>query len=103
MTTQAAWTATPSGPATRFECGEEIKAAYELRDFPEVEKELEAWVDARAWTSGDGPKAMFNDTLGGLAKRHVPLPGVTTLPRLVARSIRVYSIAIHAFVPTAAA
>jgi hypothetical protein len=51
----------------------------------QVEKELEAWVDARAWTSGDGPKAIFNDALGWLAKRHVLLPGVTTLARLVAR------------------
>jgi hypothetical protein len=70
---------------TRFEHIEEIKAAYELRDFPEVEKELEAWVDARAWTSGDGPKAIFNDAASWLAKRHVLLPGVTTLARTVAR------------------
>jgi hypothetical protein len=42
-------------------------------------------VDARAWTSGDGPKAIFNDALAWLAKRHVLLPGVTTLARMVAR------------------
>ncbi len=70
---------------TRFEHVEEIKAAYELQDFAEVEKELEAWVDARAWTGGDGPKAIFNDALAWLAKRHVLLPGVTTLARTVAR------------------
>lgn len=37
---------------TPFEHVEEIKAAYGLRDFAEVTKELEAWVDARAWTTG---------------------------------------------------
>lgn len=71
--------------ATRFEHAEEIKGAYELRDFAEVEGELEGWVDARAWTTGDGPKAIFNDAVGWLSERGVLLPGVTTLARLVAR------------------
>jgi len=70
---------------TRFEHVEEIKAAYGLRDFAEVAKELEACVDARAWTTGDGPKAIFIDALSWLAERDVLLPGLTTLTRLVAR------------------
>ena len=71
--------------STRFEHVEEIKAAYGLRDFAEVTKELEAWVDARAWTTGDGPKAIFTDALSWLVERDVLLPGLTTLTRLVAR------------------
>jgi hypothetical protein len=43
-----------------------------------------AWVAARSWTSGDGPKAIFIDGVGWLRERKVLLPGVTTLARLVA-------------------
>ena len=70
---------------TRFEHAEEIKQARGLRDFAEVTRELEDWVDARAWTTGEGPKAIFNDAIGWLFERNVLLPGVTTLARLVAR------------------
>jgi hypothetical protein len=70
---------------TRFEHAEEIKLARGLRDFTEVARELEDWVDARAWTTSDGPKAIFNDAIGWLVDRGVLLPGVTTLARLVAR------------------
>jgi TnpA family transposase len=42
-------------------------------------------MDARAWTSGDGPKAIFVDAVAWLRERGVLLPGVTTLTRLVAR------------------
>jgi uncharacterized protein DUF4158 len=42
-------------------------------------------VAARAWTSGDGPKAIFFDAMTWLRERKVLLPGVTTLARLVAR------------------
>jgi hypothetical protein len=77
--------------ATRFEHAEEIKSAYGLRDFAEVEGELEGWVEARAWTTGDGPKAIFYDAVGWLSERGVVLPGVTTLARLVARVRRWWS------------
>ena len=70
---------------TRFEHAEQIKVAYGLRDFALVEADLERWVDARAWATGDGPKAIFNDAVGWLGERGVLLPGVTTLARLVAR------------------
>lgn len=42
-------------------------------------------MDARAWTTGDGPKAIFTDALSWLVERDVLLPGLTTLTRLVAR------------------
>ena len=46
---------------------------------------LEAWMDARAWTTGDGPKTIFDAAVAWLRERRVLLPGVTTLARLVAR------------------
>jgi hypothetical protein len=70
---------------TRFEHANEIKRAYGLRDFAAAEGELTAWVDARAWTTGDGPKAIFTDAVGWLRERNILLPGVTTLARPVAR------------------
>lgn len=42
-------------------------------------------MDARAWTTGDGPKAIFLDAVRWLRERDVLLPGVTTLTRLVAQ------------------
>lgn len=69
---------------TRFEHADEIKRAFGLQDFAAAEEDLERWVDARAWTTGDGPRAIFDDTLSWLFERRVLLPGVTTLARLVA-------------------
>lgn len=43
--------------STRFEHTAEIVPAYGFRDFKEAEAELEHWLDDRAWTTGDGPKA----------------------------------------------
>jgi hypothetical protein len=51
----------------------------------DVEAELAVWVDDRAWTTGEGAVAVFNDAVGWLRERQVLLPGVTTLARLVAR------------------
>jgi hypothetical protein len=62
----------------------EIQQVEGWRDFAEVADELREWVDARAWTTGDGPKALFDAAAGWLRERRVLLPGVTTLARLVA-------------------
>ena len=70
---------------TRFEHADEIRAACGLREFDQAEKELREWVDARAWTTGDGPKAIFLDAVRWLRERDVLLPGVTVLARLVAQ------------------
>jgi TnpA family transposase len=69
---------------TRFDHAWEIQRVYKLKDFAEAEDELRAWMAARSWTSGDGPKAIFNDAVRWLRERDVLLPGVTTLARLVA-------------------
>lgn len=71
--------------STRFEHTAEIVAAYGFRDFKEAEAELEHWLDDRAWTTGDGPKALFDGAVLWLRDRRVLLPGVSTLRRLVAR------------------
>ena len=71
--------------STRFEHADEIRRVFGLRDFAAAEEDLERWVDARAWTTGDGPRAIFDDAVAWLFERSVLLPGVTTLARLVAR------------------
>jgi hypothetical protein len=71
---------------TRFEHVEEIKLACGLREFAAARAEFEEWVAARAWMTGDGPRAIFVDGVGWLRERDVLLPGVTTLARLVARA-----------------
>ncbi|MFC4590226.1 DUF4158 domain-containing protein [Sphaerisporangium corydalis] len=70
---------------TPFDHQQEIRQVYQWKDFASVEPEFVAWVAARSWTSGDGPKAIFTDGVGWLRERKVLLPGVTTLARLVAR------------------
>ncbi|MEV4640123.1 DUF4158 domain-containing protein [Actinoplanes sp. NPDC049548] len=70
---------------TRFEHQREIAAAYGYIDFAAAERELVRWIDDRAWTSGDGPMALFNAAVGWLRERKVLLPAVSTLTRLVAQ------------------
>jgi TnpA family transposase len=69
---------------TRFEHVEEIKLVCGLREFAQARSEFEEWVRARVWMTGDGPRAIFVDTVGWLRERDVLLPGVTTLARVVA-------------------
>ena len=63
----------------------EIRQAEGLRDFTEAQEDLAAWVAARSWTSGDGPKAIFLDAITWMHERKILLPGVSRLARLVAR------------------
>ncbi len=69
--------------ATRFEHTAEIVAEYGYRDFAVAEKELVRWLDDRAWTTGEGPAALFAGAVRWLRERQVLLPGLTTLRRLV--------------------
>lgn len=69
---------------TRLDHAKEIRKADDWKDFSEVETELGQWVERRAWTTGDGPKALFDAAQSWLRDRRAVLPGVTTLVRLVA-------------------
>lgn len=69
---------------TRLEHVRELRRVLEYKEFAEAEADLRTWVDARAWTTGEGPKALFDAAVGQLRERRVLLPGVTTLTRLVA-------------------
>ena len=53
--------------------------------FGAVNDQLEGWAAARAYMTGDGPRAIFTDAVGWLRERDVLLPGVTRLARLIAR------------------
>lgn len=70
---------------TRLEHQWEIAREVGYRDFADAEADLAVWVDDRAWTTGEGPIAVFDGAVGWLRERRVLLPGVTTLARLVAR------------------
>ncbi len=69
--------------STRYEHVAEIAAEYGYRDFSSVESELSRWIDDRAWTTGDGPKALFDGSVRWMRERHVLLPGRSRLARLV--------------------
>ncbi len=60
---------------TRFEHQWEIVREYRWQDITAVQTELTRWVDDWAWTTGDGPKAIFDDAIGWLRERQVLLPG----------------------------
>jgi hypothetical protein len=61
----------------------EIQEAGGWWGFTEVSAELSEWLDARAWTTGDGPKSLFDAAAGWLRERRVLLPGASRLSRLV--------------------
>lgn len=70
---------------TRFDHQREIARVEGWRDFAEVSAQLEGWVADRAFTGGEGPKALFVGAVAWLRERRVLLPGVSTLARLVTR------------------
>ena len=45
---------------TRLEHAAQIREAYGFVEFTAAAEELARWVDDRAWTTGDGPKALFD-------------------------------------------
>ena len=63
----------------------EIEKADGWKDFSEATDDLEKWLFARAYTTGEGPKALFDAAVAELRKRPVLMPGVSVLARLVAR------------------
>jgi Domain of unknown function (DUF4158) len=70
-------------PTHREHAGE-IQRVYGYRDFSEATAGLRDFLAARAWTSNDGPRALFDRATAWLIEHKVLLPGATTLARLVA-------------------
>lgn len=70
-------------PTHREHAGE-IQRFYGYRDFSEASAGLRDFLAARAWTSNDGPRALFDRATAWLVEHKVLLPGATTLARLVA-------------------
>lgn len=68
---------------TRLEHRWEISQVDGWHDFAEFREALALHVDRRAWTTGDGRKAIFDEAVEWLRHRQVLLPAVSTLERLV--------------------
>lgn len=49
---------------TRLDHAREIREADGWHDFGGFADELSEWVEGRAWTTGDGPKALFDAAVG---------------------------------------
>jgi hypothetical protein len=73
---------------TRWEHRREICRVDGWTEFASVREELSSWIDHRAWTTGAGPKAIFDGVIVWLRKRQVVLPAVKELERLVSRVVR---------------
>jgi hypothetical protein len=70
---------------TRLEHQREIAREYGWRNFADIEDELARWVDDRAWTTGEGPRTLFDASVAWLRGRKVLLPAASTIARLVGR------------------
>jgi hypothetical protein len=80
---------------THFEHAAEIAAADDYKNFAEAEKDLVRWIDDRSWTTGDGPKALFEGAHRWLLTRRVLLPGLTRLERLVTQTREQTTMRLH--------
>ena len=69
---------------TRLEHQWEIAGVHGFASFASAEAALVQWLDDEAWTTGDGPRALFYAAVAWLREGKVLLPGVTTLVELVA-------------------
>ncbi|MGH4007657.1 MAG: DUF4158 domain-containing protein [Pseudonocardiaceae bacterium] len=72
---------------TKWEHRREICGVDGWREFASVREELTRWIDHRAWTTGSGPKAIFDGVIAWLRQRQVLLPAVKELERLVSRVV----------------
>jgi hypothetical protein len=68
---------------TRLEHRWEISQTDGWYDFAAFRQALALHMDRRAWTTGDGRKAIFDGAVEWLRHRQVLLPAVSTLQRLV--------------------
>ncbi|MDQ6674424.1 MAG: DUF4158 domain-containing protein [Chloroflexota bacterium] len=61
---------------TTYEHAWEIRRAYGYREFVEADADLRDFLVARAWTTTDGPQALFDRATSWLIEHKVLLPGV---------------------------
>lgn len=66
---------------TQHEHAREIRQVYGYREFHDAVGALRAFLAARAWTSTEGPRALFDQATAWLVRHKVLLPGATTLGR----------------------
>ncbi len=71
-------------PMTVYQHQWDIRRDYGYHDFTDRANELRRFVEARAWLSNEGPRALFDRATAWCVEHKVLLPGVTTMARLVA-------------------
>jgi hypothetical protein len=69
---------------TAYEHAWEIRDTHGYCEFADGEGELREFLAARAWSSLEGPRALFDRAVVWLIGSRVLLPGITTLARAVA-------------------
>ena len=90
--------------STQWEHAAEIRQAYGYRDFTDERPQVEvrAFIDARAWTRTDGPRALFDQAVAWLRELKVLLPGASILGRLVAEVRTAAADRLHDVIASAA-
>ena len=91
--------------STQWEHAAEIRQAYGYRDFTDEapQQEVRAFIDARAWTRAEGPRALFDQAVAWLREQKVLLPGASILARLVAEIRVAAADRLHEVIAAAAA
>lgn len=90
--------------STQWEHAAEIRQAYGYRDFTDEgpQQEVRAFIDARAWTRTEGPRALFDQAVAWLREQKVLLPGASILARLVAEIRTAAADRLHDVIASAA-
>ncbi len=73
-------------PMTAYQHQWDIRRDYGYGDFTERAAELRRFVEARAWLSNEGPRALFDRAMAWCVEHKVLLPGVTTMARMISGS-----------------
>ena len=91
--------------STQWEHAAEIRQAYGYRDFTDdgPQREVRAFIGARAWTRTEGPRALFDQSVAWLREQKILLPGASILARLVSEIRNAESARLHEVIGSAAA
>ncbi|MGA6152067.1 DUF4158 domain-containing protein [Stenotrophomonas sp. NPDC087984] len=86
---------------TAYEHAWEIREAYGYHQYEDHAqgRKFRAFLHGRAWTAhAEGPKALFDHSVGWLRRNRVLLPGVSVLAREIAEVRRIAEERLHAMV-----